>query len=126
MSEENIENILNHLTNLYKSYKKINDKGMQKTAERYEELTNHIKQSLKEPNMNGLIDFAVEIFNRIKWSEDDKKEISIINRDYRLVLIHILNIFIADKRNANLVDFENTQNKFQEIVNIIKGFRKQP
>lgn len=123
MSERNIQEILTHLDKLSDSYSKLSNKGMQQTAQRYSELKSKIEQAINTSNFNTLIDFAIDIFNRIKW-EDDDKETFIVNRDYRLELIHILNIFIADKSNANLVDFKNTKEEFKRIVNIIEGFRR--
>ena len=75
--------------------------------------------------INNLIDFAEKTYNQINQDSDDK-EILFANRDYQIILVHLLNIFIANNSEANLAHFNNDKKEdFQRILNIIKGFRSE-
>lgn len=123
MAGKDAEKIIEYLTNLIESYSQLNSE-MQVTVDRLDELKNVLQKFLNYGAINNLISFAEETFNKIDWDSDDK-EILFANRDYQIILVHLLNIFIANNSEANLADFNNKKEDFQRILNIIIGFRSE-
>lgn len=84
-----------------------------------------LEDLLENKNINCLIDYTHKIYEKIIWDKEIKDIIVVnANRDYKTILIHLLNIFIAKNRIANIDDFDNTPMEFKRIVNIIEGFRR--
>lgn len=120
--KKKVELTVCELEPIIKSYSEMSDIGFNAKARIYSDFVEILKLYWCSEDVNQLIEYAINTYNLIDW-ENDEGVSGFKNQGYLIVIVYILNLFIAENRKANYADFSDKKKDFARVMNIIKSFK---